>query len=912
MTNSNILETIYSNEEGLAKILNNDALSEVLKLNIDKYVQNNTTTTQQYLETILYVLTELNKNVLSTSNTFMSINEYRNVKMAIEIVISIGIIPCLLPAICQSLCSTDESSNAKLTVLEKYNCLATTTRVLVNLYKEISVKPAILTQLRPILGALFQLAHAPLSKPRHDYQTNELSSQFNMTQELYSKLKNDQNDFCQQLEDFIKNSSQSSIMKELMFLSGKETAPAWLKRQTKIYLIRAIVEPNGIMSLINATCEDTSLDLGMHWNKLMTISRLIACSHGNNKDQYYNLICNQLINLLTTKTLKNATIIANSCIMALYEVQPKICTEKIIDIIAAPLMVSYPSHNIETTETQLTECIENLTKCFVPSNDAKFKYLPCVLLKKIAIPLFCMYTKLYQSASLLKNKVNQLLTQLLNDDKLCNNLFAAYLEHHGHCEDKHDDYFGEKLSFQFGSTGNLVINNNETMLIESNEYSNDLVANSLFYLVKEDQRLCLMLLNYLLNWLITLNFNSITAENQLNTPDDIGNLLFKQMAAMKLLSDLTSMNTVRQSLIKSPESLLSLIKSLFQSQLSNNDVGGENLYTSLMLVKLILVQGDIPDDWMVFNNFADFLKTKINIIETTSIPMRDLMTDLIETIRKKGKIRRNYQDMNKDNSEFDKAIKDLADPLLPVRAHGLITLTKLIEISDTEALAKRKLILYMFQENLKDDDSFIYLTAINGLCTMAQLYPEEIIEILVQEFIDMPQRNVNGDIEPENRAKLGEILVKTTKALGEMASKYKNILINGFLCAIRDPDSLVRSSSLSCLGELCKVLGFRLGNAVTEILYCLECIIETDKAQECRRAAVLVMTLLIRGLDKDTLMDLGSNLLPVYRRLKHLRDNDTDDVLRLHAQLALEEIDHIVKNTLLAKPVMEKTIFLLT
>ena len=83
----------------------------------------------------------------------------------------------------------------------------------------------------------------------------------------------------------------------------------------------------------------------------------------------------------------------------------------------------------------------------------------------------------------------------------------------------------------------------------------------------------------------------------------------------------------------------------------------------------------------------------------------------------------------------------------------------------------------------------------------------------------MPQRNKNGDISPETRAKLGEILVKTTRSLGDMAPAYKSILINGFLCGTRDSDDLVRASSLSCLGELCKVLGFRLGNAITEVNY---------------------------------------------------------------------------------------------
>lgn len=74
---------------------------------------------------------------------------------------------------------------------------------------------------------------------------------------------------------------------------------------------------------------------------------------------------------------------------------------------------------------------------------------------------------------------------------------------------------------------------------------------------------------------------------------------------------------------------------------------------------------------------------------------------------------------------------------------------------------------------------------------------------------------------------------------------------------------------------------------------------------------MLVATLLFRGLGWDTLNSLGKDLVDLYRALKQLRDNDNDPVLRLHAQLALEEIDHIMQDFLFAPPKLEKKIFLL-
>lgn len=70
------------------------------------------------------------------------------------------------------------------------------------------------------------------------------------------------------------------------------------------------------------------------------------------------------------------------------------------------------------------------------------------------------------------------------------------------------------------------------------------------------------------------------------------------------------------------------------------------------------------------------------------------------------------------------------------------------------------------QENLKHEDSFIYLASINGLCALATAFPEKVVEMLVLEYIDMPKRVAVSEITIETRIKLGEILIKTTRALG--------------------------------------------------------------------------------------------------------------------------------------------------
>lgn len=74
----------------------------------------------------------------------------------------------------------------------------------------------------------------------------------------------------------------------------------------------------------------------------------------------------------------------------------------------------------------------------------------------------------------------------------------------------------------------------------------------------------------------------------------------------------------------------------------------------------------------------------------------------------------------------------------------------------------------------------------------------------------------------------------------------------------------------------------------------------------------MVIANLIKGLGKETLLELKDNLLPIYRSLKNVyRDENEDPVLRLHAQLALEELNDVVKDFLFPEIKMEKQIFVI-
>lgn len=76
---------------------------------------------------------------------------------------------------------------------------------------------------------------------------------------------------------------------------------------------------------------------------------------------------------------------------------------------------------------------------------------------------------------------------------------------------------------------------------------------------------------------------------------------------------------------------------------------------------------------------------------------------------------------------------------------------------------------------------------------------------------------------------------------------------------------------------------------------CVHAVISTDKQIEPRRAAVTVIRHLLKGLGHDMIFFLKEAILPIYQELKVVYNTDKDDVMKLQAQLALEELNENMK-----------------
>ncbi|KAL9579116.1 MAG: hypothetical protein Q9212_005294 [Teloschistes hypoglaucus] len=123
------------------------------------------------------------------------------------------------------------------------------------------------------------------------------------------------------------------------------------------------------------------------------------------------------------------------------------------------------------------------------------------------------------------------------------------------------------------------------------------------------------------------------------------------------------------------------------------------------------------------------------------------------------------------------ALHHLSDPLAPVRAQGLSSLTALISksspILDITSTASQLISL------LQDEDEYIYLSAIKALGMLASNHPRTVMNILVERYVDK-----NEEAGLDVRIKIGGALNKTVEGLGELFTGEGAVMVGSSMIAV--------------------------------------------------------------------------------------------------------------------------------
>ena len=125
--------------------------------------------------------------------------------------------------------------------------------------------------------------------------------------------------------------------------------------------------------------------------------------------------------------------------------------------------------------------------------------------------------------------------------------------------------------------------------------------------------------------------------------------------------------------------------------------------------------------------------------------------------------------LTRQRETYTLALSYLQDPLVPVRAHGLHLLRELI-LSSSPVINIQNTLAQLINQ-LKDDDSFVYLNIVKCLSALTERHSGTVTRMLVEAYLDDDDGKGGGEggkekLSLDERLRLGEALLATVQRLG--------------------------------------------------------------------------------------------------------------------------------------------------
>lgn len=134
----------------------------------------------------------------------------------------------------------------------------------------------------------------------------------------------------------------------------------------------------------------------------------------------------------------------------------------------------------------------------------------------------------------------------------------------------------------------------------------------------------------------------------------------------------------------------------------------------------------------------------------------------------------------RSHKTYQEALRLLQDPLLPVRAHGLSLLRHMIAGDHSAAAAEHVLdptlvpaILNIFLQSVQEEDSYIFLNAVQGLGVMAEKSGRDVFLGLLRIYTG--NANDTGELsrtELDLRLRIGEAISEVLKRTWPSLNNY--------------------------------------------------------------------------------------------------------------------------------------------
>eukprot|EP01103_Thecamoeba_quadrilineata_P017664 TRINITY_DN6369_c0_g1_i1.p1 TRINITY_DN6369_c0_g1~~TRINITY_DN6369_c0_g1_i1.p1 ORF type:complete len:843 (-),score=151.13 TRINITY_DN6369_c0_g1_i1:63-2591(-) len=250
-------------------------------------------------------------------------------------------------------------------------------------------------------------------------------------------------------------------------------------------------------------------------------------------------------------------------------------------------------------------------------------------------------------------------------------------------------------------------------------------------------------------------------------------------------------------------------------------------------------------------------------------------------------------DQKSHQSSLENILGLMNDPLTAVRVHGLIELRRAVLEKNPLVVKNLPRVLELFRVQLQQEDSSLYLTAINGIAAIGDVAPDQTIPYLVDMFKDK-------DLNVLTRLKIGECLVKVATRCGETLPVYGGQFVGVFLEVSDkdDEDEFVRGSSLSNLASVCEVLAHAVKPFIYRILQVILSLLQPHRRlalpAQVKRGAVYVINRLLFGCGVEIVEIAPDQLSAIYHCLKNVR-MDGDEITGAHAEEGLSFLGQIAR-----------------
>ncbi|OCT84483.1 transport and Golgi organization protein 6 homolog [Xenopus laevis] len=755
----------------------------------------------------------------------------------------------------------------------------------------------------------------------------------------------------------------------------RASAPAWLRRLSGHLLSERLMKPHGVQAVVRGILEGAGAgsvggrdaeSASSNWKKCDAIARILSsCPQQSlTVEEYYQNICPQILDLLhiqDTFTARQFQRVATETFLAIGQTEPKLAEKHLILPMIEPLLrwthapqepLCAPGH-ILVAENELSRCLEDIVKVFVVGN----KPTPTLLhhTNQILSAIFSLHCFARQNVSHLRSPCQDVLLWYLDKSEresalsslaglsaidtslptLPNYLQIKPASHGGAMvyvkekyiadEDDDDDVLYEKMSREQWRTECLV----ELLSVSpSRGLAADFFLLCLKKLIplsvvkdKEEPASCHGINLLDLERMLAMSHESQEKQLQLlqvlsvlcekisdSIFTDIQQVVEFVYVTLERASASLALSQAGTLAAQTLSMAMGLVAAMLGGAVTLTSSDFEHLKKLLPMLERVSLSHSDP----VIQELAKDLRISIATHCAVQLPNRTFQDKATARTGENKQSKHETKTTNPvaDLQNFKEILNSADDSDIPTRAAALRTLTRLLEQRNPLALEHNEKLLQVFVENLEQEDSFVYLSAIHGVAVLSGEIPEHVLPVLLAQYGNTAPTE-NKVHSPETKIKVGEALMRCTRALGNLVLRYKDSLIHAFLRGSKDPDSSLRASSLSNLGELCQHLQFSLGTVVHEISSCLCAVVRTDPEAQVRRAAIHVVVLLLRGLSEKATEVLREVLLDLYRLLKFVVQCESDSVSVLHAQLGLEELDNIMRAVLFPKQKLEKKIIVL-